>query len=77
MVRQMNEQPGFDFQQAFDAVSMVFAGIIGWFLQMLHTKVDRIPEVYARRDDVKDRFDDVMGALARIENKLDSKADRH
>jgi len=39
--------------------------------------VDRIPEVYARRDDVKDRFDDVMGALARIENKLDSKADRH
>lgn len=73
----MNGQVAFDFQQAFDALSVLVAGIVGWFLQMLHAKVDRIPEVYARRDDVKDRFDSVMSALGRIEDKLDGKADRH
>ena len=68
---------GIDFHQAWDwAVSLITAGL-AWFLQQLHAKVDNMPNVYARRDDVKERFDNVMDALDRIERKLDGKADRH
>jgi hypothetical protein len=80
MVRPMavNEPPaGIDFHQAWDwAVTIITAGL-AWFLQQLHGKVDNLPNVYARRDDVKERFDNVMDALERIERKLDLKADRH
>lgn len=69
--------PGIDFHQAWDWAVGVITTLLAWFLQQLHAKVDRIPETYARRDDVKDRFNDVMDTLARIESKLDSKADRH
>jgi len=79
MVRKMavSDPQAFDFQQAWNLAVGAIVAVVGWFLQMLHAKVDRIPETYARRDDVKDRFSDVMSALARIEEKLDAKADRH
>ena len=42
-----------------------------------HTDLrDSLPSTYARRDDVKDKFDQVMDALVRIEEKLDRKADK-
>jgi len=42
-----------------------------------HTDLrDSLPSTYARRDDVKDKFDQVMDALVRIEEKLDRKVDK-
>ena len=37
----------------------------------------KLPDIYARRDDVKDGFDRIEKTLTRIEEKLDNKADKH
>jgi hypothetical protein len=42
----------------------------------LAAKVDAMPNVYARRDDMKDAVDRIEATLHRIEAKLDQKADK-
>lgn len=42
-------------------------------LNSLEEQLKEIPNVYARRDDVKDRFQEILTALGRIEDKVDKK----
>lgn len=42
----------------------------------LATRIDNLPNVFARRDDVKDIAERIEAGLHRIEAKLDSKADK-
>lgn len=35
--------------------------------------VEKLPDTYARRDDVKDKFDQLLAACVRIEGKIDTK----
>ncbi len=70
----------FDVQSAFDAVLGVLIGAVGWFLAVLHGDLRRLerslPETYARRDDMTEKFNEVLAALNRIDTKLDNKADK-
>lgn len=71
-----------DWQAAFNALFGLFIVVISWVGTMLHDRVSKaeekqdalrneIPKTYARRDDVKDRFDEVVSFLRRIEDKVD------
>ena len=61
--------------------------VMGWFLRQLWDMVkelkndlsnlkDHINREYVRRDDFKEVKDAIMGALTRIESKLDTKVDK-
>jgi septal ring factor EnvC (AmiA/AmiB activator) len=39
-------------------------------------RMDNLPNLYARRDDMKEAMHAVQEALARIESKIDKKADK-
>lgn len=71
-----------DWQAAFNALFGLFIVVISWVGTMLHDRVSKaeekqdafrneVPKTYARRDDVKDRFDEVVSFLRRIEDKVD------
>lgn len=67
----------------FDAVLSLVAFLGGWILKYMHSEVSdlkedlkRIPDTYARKDDVKDKFDLIQSTLIRIETKLDNKKDK-
>lgn len=77
---------GPDWQTAFDWAMAGLAGLLGWLLKAVHSEikdarrehadlVQKLPEVYARRDDVKDGFAGIRADLQRIFDKLDDKAD--
>lgn len=70
----------FDVQSAFDAILGVLLGAIGWFLAVLHGDVRRLertlPDTYARRDDMTDKFNELLAAINRVDGKLDRKADK-
>lgn len=42
-------------------------------LNNLDKQLQDLPNVYARRDDVRERFQEIMKALSRIEDKVDKK----
>lgn len=42
----------------------------------LAARMDNLPNIYARRDDMKDAIERVETVLARIEQKIDGKADK-
>jgi hypothetical protein len=65
----------------------VISGGAGWFLRELwgavaalkkdlHLLENDVRTNFARRDDVRDAFKDLMDAVIRIEAKLDGKADK-
>lgn len=71
---------------ATGALSLVSA-LMGWILKSLWAAVgalrddmtklaSSLPETYARKDDTRDMFRDLLEALRRIEDKLDRKADK-
>lgn len=67
----------------FNAVLSLVAFLGGWVLKYMHSEVTalkedlkKLPDTYARKDDVKDKFDLIQSALVRIENKLDHKKDK-
>ncbi len=67
----------------FDAALSLIAFLGGWILKYMHSEVatlkedlKKLPETYARKDDVKDKFDLIQNTLMRIETKLDNKEDR-
>jgi hypothetical protein len=43
----------------------------------LKDDLKRLPDTYARKDDVKDKFDMIQSTLSRIETKLDNKKDKN
>lgn len=65
----------------------VIMAVLGWFLKELWSQVkelrqthqshrDHVSDYYIKKDDFKDFRDSIMSILGRIENKLDSKADK-
>jgi hypothetical protein len=65
----------------------VGAGGVGWFLRQLwdavtelkkdlHILENDVRTNFARRDDVRDAFKDLMDAILRLELKIDSKVDK-
>ena len=65
----------------------VGSGGIGWFMRQIWDAVDSLKRDlhglesdirtnFARRDDVRDAFKDLMDAMIRIEAKLDGKVDK-
>lgn len=67
----------------FNAVLSLVAFLGGWVINYMHSEVTalkddlkRLPDTYARKDDVKDKFDMIQSTLSRIETKLDNKKDK-
>ena len=71
----------FDIQTAFNWLLGIVFSVFGWFMRELHMDVKdlkaTLPETYARRDDVKDKFDLILTELRDISVKIDRKADKH
>jgi Tfp pilus assembly protein PilO len=76
-----------DWQAAFNLLFMAFMAACGWVLRSVHDAVQRLttdvkvlekelPATYARKDDTNLMLADIKGALIRIEDKLDGKADK-
>jgi hypothetical protein len=76
-----------DWQVIIDVIFTLGGGLGGWILTTMWRElkdarrdhadlVDKLPDTYARRDDVKDGFRDINAVLNRIEGKLDGKADK-
>lgn len=53
------------------ALGMVMLTWAGKEIKDIQTRLDDIPNVYARRDDVKDGFADMKDVLKRIEDKIE------
>jgi hypothetical protein len=72
-----------DLKFMLDAIFALVAFLGGWILQYLHNEtmilkedLKKLPDTYARKDDVKDKFDLIQTTLTRIETKLDNKKDK-
>jgi penicillin V acylase-like amidase (Ntn superfamily) len=76
-----------DWQSAFNLLFMGFMAVCGYVIRSVHDAVQRladdikslekeVPEKYARKDDMHLILADIKGALIRIEEKMDGKADR-
>jgi penicillin V acylase-like amidase (Ntn superfamily) len=76
-----------DWQSAFNLLFTGFVIVCGYVLRTVHEAVSRLtsdlkvlekelPATYARKDDLHLMLADIKGALIRIEEKLDGKADR-
>ncbi len=69
-----------DWQSAFNVVGGLLIGLGGWIMKSMHSEIKdnrdaiaKLPETYARRDDVKDMKQEIIDALQRIEDKVDRK----
>jgi hypothetical protein len=72
-----------DVQHIIDALLSLVILIFGTLMKMMHSdlkdnerRVDDLPNIYARRDDVKDLNDRIFAQLDRIELKIDRKQDK-
>jgi NADH:ubiquinone oxidoreductase subunit B-like Fe-S oxidoreductase len=76
-----------DWQAAFNLLFMAFMTACGWVLKSVHEAVHtltqdlkalekEVPEKYARKDDMHLILGEIKGALIRIEEKLEGKANR-
>lgn len=66
-----------------DVAILLLGGLGGYILQTFHKRLEtiedrfeKLPETYARRDDVTGGFDRMYKTLERIELKLDRKVDK-
>jgi len=73
-----------DLQSTVDVLLGLVIAVGMWLMRVFHGRLndhdkqfDELPNVYARRDDVKDMKLEIIGHLVRIENKLDRKVDKH
>jgi hypothetical protein len=66
---------------------MAGSGVAGWLLKTLWSAVEALrgdlskleralPDVYARRDDVRDMFDRVLQSVEHLRHELREKADK-
>lgn len=72
-----------DFQHLFNLAVGAVGLLFGWVLNRITSTIDRLdtdvralPLLYVSREDYRLDLKDVKEALIRIENKLDSKADK-
>jgi hypothetical protein len=76
-----------DFQLIMDFILPTACAVLGWFCRELWTAVqelksdlaklrEELPTHYVSKDDFNDRWNEVLKALHRIEDKLDKKVDR-
>jgi hypothetical protein len=76
-----------DFQSLINFILPTACAILGWFCRELWTAVqdlkedlaklrEELPTKYVHKDDFNDRWNEVLKALHRIEDKLDKKVDR-
>ena len=76
-----------DIQELFNIAIPIICGVLGWFCRELWTAVQELkddlaklraelPTHYVTKDDFNDRWNEVLKALHRIEDKLDKKVDR-
>jgi hypothetical protein len=76
-----------DWQSAFNLLFAAFMTVCGWVLKSVHEAVQtlatdlkslekEVPEKYARKDDMHLILGEIKGALIRIEEKLEGKANR-
>lgn len=78
----MDEQ-AFSLQAAFNVAFTLAGALGGVLLKGLRDDINRnraalddLPSTYARRDDLKSLGDELKATLARIEDKIDRKADK-
>lgn len=76
-----------DWQPIATGALSLISALMGWILKSLWSAVGALrddltklagslPDTYARKDDTRDMFRDLLEALRRIEDKLDRKADK-
>ena len=76
-----------DMQELFNIAIPIICAVLGWFCRELWTAVQELksdlaklraelPSNYVTKDDFNDRWNEVLKALHRIEDKIDKKADR-
>lgn len=76
-----------DWHEATVWIGAALFAILGWLLRTLWSAVDSLrrslsdlevslPNVYARRDDVRDMFNQVLHAVNRVHDELSRKADK-
>ena len=76
-----------NLQDIFNILVPIICAVLGWFCRELWTAVqelkadlsklrEELPTHYVHKDDFNDRWNEVLKALHRIEDKLDKKADR-
>jgi hypothetical protein len=76
-----------DFQSMMNFILPTACAVLGWFCRELWTAVqelkidlaklrEELPTHYVLKDDFNDRWNEVLKALHRIEDKLDKKVDR-
>jgi hypothetical protein len=74
-------------QDLFNTLIPIVCGVLGWFCRELWTAVqelkqdlaklrEELPSRYVSKDDFSDRWNEVLKALHRIENKIDQKVDK-
>ena len=72
-----------DLQNIINTGIGIIGGLLGWIVrilweeqQQLRQDMQKLPEIYVRRDDWKDQIKEVKDMLAKIFDKLDGKADK-
>lgn len=76
-----------NLQDIFNILIPIICTVLGWFCRELWTAVqglkddvaklrEQLPTLYVTKDDFSDRWNEVLKALHRIENKIDQKADK-
>ena len=76
-----------NLQELFNVFIPIICAVLGWFCRELWTAVqelkedlaklrEELPTNYVHKDDFNDRWNEVLKALHRIEDKLDKKVDR-
>ena len=76
-----------NMQDLFNVVIPLICSTLGWFCRELWTAVqelkedlaklrEQLPTHYVIKDDFNDRWNEVLKALHRIEDKIDKKVDR-
>lgn len=76
-----------NLQEIFNILIPIICAVLGWFCRELWTAVqelkadlaklrEELPTHYVTKDDFNDRWNEVLKALHRIEDKLDKKVDR-
>lgn len=74
-------------QDLFNTLIPIVCAVLGWFCRELWTAVqdlkedlarlrEQLPTMYVTKDDFSDRWNEVLKALHRIENKIDQKVDK-
>lgn len=73
-----------DWHYVVDALLAVVTAVGGWFVKGLQSSIERVsdrldtlPDTYARRDDVREMYGQILDNLKDISNKIDRKADKN